>query len=125
MMAPSSAIDPGGHLALQLERLDLLIHREILRLRARDQLAAGELRGVYISDAQADALVARSGQDDAQVDILELTRRAELMRCAQGARAGTELPWLRLAQQFELSLVEQDLLLVAVALEIDPKYETL
>jgi AAA+ superfamily predicted ATPase len=116
--------DPRDHLALQLERLDLLIHREILRLRALDQLSTDDMRGLYISDAQVDALVdrARAGADG-RPDVSELSARAERSRPARTAGAG--LPWSRLARQMELSPVEEDLLLIAVALDVDPKYETL
>jgi hypothetical protein len=35
---------------LALSRLDLLIHREILRLRANYELSLDEFRGLYVSD---------------------------------------------------------------------------
>src|SRR5215469_14119270 len=44
----------------ELARLDLLIHREILRVRAAYQLSLDEYRGVYVSDEQVDALVANT-----------------------------------------------------------------
>ena len=37
------------HLRSRLEWLDLLLHREILRLRASYQLSLDELRGLYVS----------------------------------------------------------------------------
>jgi len=118
--------DPSSHLRLQLARLDLLIHREILRLRAMDQLSADDMRGLYISDAQVDALVNETGAKvDGRIDVAELTTHAE--RLAQAAREPTmdDLPWRRLARRFELSPAEQDLLLIGVALDVDSKYETL
>ena len=45
-------IDPRQFLCVELQRLDLLLHREILRLRARYQLSLDEFRGLYISDEQ-------------------------------------------------------------------------
>ena len=60
----------GTYLDAALHRLDLLLHREILRLRARYQLSLDEFRGLYVSDEQVDHLVrqtcADSGEHPAQ-----------------------------------------------------------
>ena len=45
---------------MALQRLDLLLHREILRLRASYQLSLDEFRGLYISDEQVNQLVNRA-----------------------------------------------------------------
>jgi hypothetical protein len=104
-------------------RLDRLIELEILRLRARYQLSLDEFRGLYITDQQVDSLIAElhggmapgaavPGETDAPVAVAspELT---------------SEPRWLRLAQEFQLSALEQDLVLLALAPELDLKYETL
>ena len=44
-------------LAAELDRLDALVHRAILRLRAGYELSLDEFRGLYVSDEQVDALV--------------------------------------------------------------------
>ena len=44
-----------------MQRLDHLIGQEILHLRTRYQLSLDEFRGLYISDAQVDRLVAQLG----------------------------------------------------------------
>src|SRR5438876_24120 len=49
--------DPAEHLGAELERLTLLLHREILRLRATYQLSLDEFRGLCVSDEQVDRLV--------------------------------------------------------------------
>jgi AAA+ superfamily predicted ATPase len=127
MTAPAAGGDgPSRHLSLQLGRLDVLLHREILRLRAMDQLSADDLRGLYISDAQVDALVNRTGAEvDGRAEVAELTAQADRLGQANLERASDDLPWCRLARRFDLSAAEQDVLLVAVALDVDPKYETL
>jgi len=48
--------DPAEHLAAELQRLDLVLHREIVRLRAAYQLSLDEFRGLYVSDEQVDRL---------------------------------------------------------------------
>jgi hypothetical protein len=99
-------------LEAELARLDRLIHREILRLRAAYEISLDEFRGLYISDEQVDALVRhRHGVDpDAPEDPPALI-------------AGSR--WAMVAERFDLTAVEHDLLLFAVAPEIDRKYETL
>ena len=52
--------EPMEHLAVELQRLDLLLHREILRLRASYQLSLDEFRGLYISDEQVNQLINRA-----------------------------------------------------------------
>src|SRR6185369_750347 len=43
--------------------LDVALHREVLRLRARYELSLDELRGLYVSDEQVDRLLVRSAPD--------------------------------------------------------------
>jgi ATP-dependent 26S proteasome regulatory subunit len=118
------ATDPIDYLSAQLRRLDLLLHREILRLRARYHLSLDEFRGLYISDAQVDALVAGDGADR-NVTADDLTRQAVRLREINASELTDELPWKRMVDEFSLSEVEQDVLLCAVAPEIDVKYETI
>ena len=115
---------PADHLRAQLDRLDLLLHREILRLRAAYKLSLDEFRGLYISDEQVDQLVnqASTAEDPA---VEELTRRAESLRAETAARLPRNFPWARLIEQFELNPLEEDLLLLAAAPEFERKYEAL
>jgi ATP-dependent 26S proteasome regulatory subunit len=117
---------PLEHITAELQRLDLLLHREILRLRATYQLSLDEFRGLYISDEQVNSLIDQSlGYEGEQSIIEELTQRAEALREANAARLHSDLPWQRLANEFSLAPIEQDILLLAIAPEIDLKYETL
>lgn len=100
-----------------LALLDRRIEREILRLRARYELSLDEFRGLYVSDAQVDALVTASaggGSPPANEPTAPIAATLPL-----GAR------WNRVAETFGLSALEQDVLLLALAPEIDLKYETL
>jgi ATPase family associated with various cellular activities (AAA) len=117
---------PIEHLRAELQRLDLLLHREILHLRAAYQLSLDEFRGLYISNEQVDQLVQQqAGQEGALTDCNALTRHAEAMRRANAAQLSPGLPWVRLIAEFGLSPLEADALLLAIAPEIDSKYETL
>jgi hypothetical protein len=108
-------------LEAELRRLDLLLHREVLRLRAAYQLSLDELRGIYISDEQVDALIARSIPPEADDGIVGLTATAEALR----QQIGDASPLGEMARKLELDPFERDALLVALAPELDLKYETL
>jgi ATP-dependent 26S proteasome regulatory subunit len=118
-------MDPSEYLSVELQRLDLLLHREILRLRAGYQLSVDEFRGLYISDEQVNQLIDRAlNYEGATSTTEELTSRAEALRAANLNQCD-DSPWRRLSHEFSLSPLEQDILLLAVAPEIDLKYETL
>src|SRR6266478_5708648 len=118
-------MNPTDYLSTALQRLDLLLHREILRLRASYQLSLDEFRGLYISDEQVNQLVNRAvNYEGPSSAIDELTEKAESLR-AGSTRCDGGSPWQRLVAEFSLSPIEQDILLLAVAPEIDLKYETL
>lgn len=110
----------------ELSRIDLLLHREILRLRAHYQLSLDEFRGLYVSDAQVDALVTQANRGEPSSDVAqELTEQADCMRRKHADRLTPSMPWSRLASMFALAPQEQDVLLLALAPEFDLKYETL
>ncbi len=104
--------------AVPLTRLDQSIEREILRLRTRYQLSLDEFRGLYVSDEQVDALMA----DAQQPAVCPLDAVSD--RVTAGLRDSSPR-WRQLAATFELSPLEEDLLFIAAAPELDLKYETL
>ena len=115
---------PLDSMAIELSRLDVLLRREILRLRASYQLSLDEFRGLYISDEQVDQLVRKKQAEENPIPAAE-----ELLAAADDQRelanARESLPWRLLAERFELNPVERDFLIVAVAPEFDAKYETI
>jgi hypothetical protein len=119
--------DPAWHLARRCSRLDLLLHRQILRLRAAYQLSLDELRGLYISDEQVDHLVSRAavlaGRDDEA--IVALTNRAETLRVALDGEEDPAHPWPRIVGAYRLGKFERDTLLLALAPQLDAKYEAI
>jgi hypothetical protein len=104
----------------ELQRLDLLIHREILRLRASYQLGLDELRGVYISDEQVDSLIAEH-RTAGTPDVTDLTRAADEL----AARLAESSSLATVARQLELTPFERDAILVTFAPELNLKYEAL
>jgi len=119
-------VSESDFLAVELQRLDLLLQREILRLRAAYQLSLDEFRGLYVSDEQVDNLVNMGRADSsASPSISQLTQQAAALREANSARLSPDSPWSRLAAEFSLSSGEQDIILLALAPEVDLKYETI
>ncbi len=109
----------GEYLERELRRLDLLLHREILRLRARYQLTLDEFRGLYVGDKQVDALVSEAVGTNPGVDDLSL--RAEQLREENASERPEE--WDGLERNPGLSPGELDVILLALAREVDLKYE--
>jgi AAA+ superfamily predicted ATPase len=109
-----------AHLARELERLDLLLHREVLRVRARYQLSLDEFRGLYVSDAQVDAVL-RSKHN---VDATEIDNQVDRLAKRNRAALDPVSSWTALSTEFYLTPFDQDTLLLALAPELDLKYET-
>lgn len=116
----------GKSFEVELARLDCLIHREILRLRARYELSLDEFRGLYVSDEQVDALIRNSPQvpDDEKVEALDQLAR-QLGEESGHAATVSLSPWATMIRSLGLTGIEKDVLLLALAPELDSKYETL
>jgi AAA+ superfamily predicted ATPase len=130
------------HLYTHLARLDLLIQREVWRWRHINSPAvqgADEFRGLYVSDAEVDAVlngiypgsdqIARhaSGEDvEAAFGEAIARAEAEIAACEAEVRAqGIVLPLERLQAMFGLTPADVDALLIALAPETDLRYERL
>lgn len=96
--------------------LDDALAREVQRMRARYQPGADELRGIYISDAQVDALLADRPGEPTGLDADLAGRRDALLVAAWQQ----DTPLARVAQRFGLGPVEQVGLVLALAAEVDP-----
>src|SRR5262245_29059152 len=104
-----------------LARLDRLLEREIMRLRARYQLSLDEFRGLYVSDEQVDQLVRAAANEAGQGPFAAATAEGGLLSSVSDQPAR----WAALAARFALQPLDLDLILLALAPEIDLKYETL
>jgi hypothetical protein len=114
-------VEPAAaHVRRELQRFDLLLQREIVRLRGRYQLSLDELRGLYISHQQIDDLVR---QTQPGVDPLDLTVAANTLRAENRAVLPIDSEWRVFVARLALTSAEEDLLIAALALEVDPKYE--
>jgi hypothetical protein len=118
-------------------RLGIIESRVRLAVERRRQVDADpddRFRGLYISDAQVDELLAAApaeapsnGPAQPAAGNADLDRRlAELEAAADVAEAaGLAVRLRRLAGSFGLSAIDVDILLVALAPDLDPRFERL
>jgi SpoVK/Ycf46/Vps4 family AAA+-type ATPase len=112
----------ASRFASALGWVDCTIEREILRLRGRYELSLDELRGLYVSDQQVDRLLHERLSPGSDGDPASaLSERARFLHRVYRASP----PWLGIAKRLQLSDAEFDLLLLALAPEIDLRYATL
>jgi AAA+ superfamily predicted ATPase len=133
---PQPYADSIQHLLGELERLDLLIRQQVGRMRRRHP-QPDPLEGLYISDAEIDALLARPAGRPRwlEAEPSELDRRTDAAlgflstnvadRVAASRRHGIVLRLDRLAARCGLDAGETELLLIALAPDIDPRYQRL
>ncbi len=123
----------GEHLLAELGRLELVLQREILLLRATSAVSEEDFLGTTVSDARVDALLAVEPPLDSAAErilpaVENLTAQIALLTEVNRRRTATaalDLPLGRLQRWFELTPFELDLLLLAAAPELDLRYETL
>jgi len=126
------------HLEAEFARVDLLLHRAMRRWRLAGQNPADDFRGLYIADAEAQALLTRPlgtnwgqtvnlAEEDAQAYVAALAKAAEVVEAIeqQANRAGQVLRFGRLARLFGLNRFERDTLLICLAPSLDLRYERL
>jgi hypothetical protein len=113
------------------DRLALVAARvaaAVARRRAEDPDPTDRFRGLYISEAQVDGLLAGDPgallpelPDDASAGAaLELEARAD-----EAERNGAVLRLRRLARAFELTPLDVELLLIVLAPDLEPRFERL
>jgi hypothetical protein len=125
------------HLLDELGRLDLLLQRRVQEWRAEIGVTE-EFRGLYVSDEEIDRLLQSSSSfgweetdstasgavDDSLLSnqVERKTRQIDQRR-RKSLNEGVDLRLATLADRFDLDRLEQDILLIALAPELDRKYE--
>jgi SpoVK/Ycf46/Vps4 family AAA+-type ATPase len=122
------------HLLAELQILDLLLQRQVMRLRAANLLTEDGMRGLYIPDTQVDELLSQPVhhwhllfRGDEPKGVQAVTVAIEGLREEHAQREATSpgLPLARLSALFDLHADERQVLLIGVAPELDQRYETL
>jgi hypothetical protein len=130
--------DSIEHLADEFKRVDLLVQRALVIVREPKQTGQ-EYRGLLISEPEIDELLSEGEllaqywrkQERHQGELEALDRKLEELRKLTDARteltrkSGVRLTLPLLAERFGLSGAEMDLLLVALAPELETRYELL
>ncbi len=125
---------PIEHALAELARMDLLLRRQVLRLRATRVLNDEALRGIAIPDALADALLGQGKETPDKIaaeSAAQLSKQIEALRRQNATRArssmsgGIQLPMLTLARAFGLNRFEADVLWLAAAAQVQSRYGTL
>jgi SpoVK/Ycf46/Vps4 family AAA+-type ATPase len=137
-LAHEPFLSAADHVFAELERLRLLLERQVLRLRAAHLLHEDQFRGLYISDEEVDALLlsGRKGTVDADRGESPSLLRALNARCDSLAieiaartdaslKNGVTLPLQKLRALFSLSDFNYFALVVCTAPAIDSRFETL
>ena len=140
MSEPTSAnvyTDTREHLLDELVRIDLLIRRYLEVWWAERGADSDGFPGLFISDEEVDRLVLsapealerirtdahHAGQPAHLEGDIETITEAVRQRAGASIEAGVELRLFGLAAEFDLSPIEIDAFVLALAPDIDPKYE--
>jgi hypothetical protein len=126
------------HLRAELARIDVLLRREVRRWQLAGQDPSDAFRGLYISDAKANALLARPlgtswghtvALEPAEAQAFsEAERQATLQAKALSETArcqGKTVRLAHLATAFGLDRFDLDTLLICLAPTLDLRYERL
>ncbi|HLJ46297.1 MAG TPA: AAA family ATPase [Bryobacteraceae bacterium] len=111
------------HILAELHRLDRMLLRHVLRLRAAAAFTESDFRGLYVPDTVADGLLEDTPPADTP-EIEELSAQIDALRHENCVRAN-DSTLLELAMRFELSQLESDAIVIALAPELDSRYEIL
>jgi len=119
------------HLRNEMLRLDLLIHWQIDQFRRQESdLTSQQYRGLFISEEEINDILnektaPNSTKEDTLRQRIQEMNEAISQRVTTSLERGMYLSLVYLTQLFHLSPFEIDCLLVALAPEMDLKYEKL
>jgi hypothetical protein len=128
MAAPPQAMIGDASLVHVLRRLELIearVRAAVARRRATDPETDDRFRGLYISQTHVDRLLAGKIAP-APPDEEAERHRDEVEAAADAAeRSGADVRLRRLARSFHLEDIDVELLLIAMAPDIDARFERL
>ncbi|WP_438854750.1 ATP-binding protein [Agromyces sp. M3QZ16-3] len=115
--------DPGiVHLLGRVGVIEDRIRRLVAARRAVDPQPDDPFRGLYLSDEMVDRLLAGApgvpDWSDASARLAETEQAADLAEAA-----GHQLRLRRMSQAFGLGPIDEDLLVIALAADLDPRFE--
>jgi hypothetical protein len=118
------------HLRVVCRWIDALLHRQVLRLRMHRECTPEDFRGLCIADAEVDLLLASSAAEGGAATEIDSVAPVDYLSSV-GEEESAAL-WLfpdsalsRLCSRFSLDDFERHALMLAVAPELDLRYQTL
>jgi hypothetical protein len=119
--------DPSvAYLLARLAVLEARVRAAVARRRATDADPNDRFRGLYISDAQVDELLAGNrslgSTDDPEIGALSSAAEDE---ADAAERSGATIRLRSLGASFDLDSVEIEIFLIALAPDLDPRFERL
>ena len=116
---------PLQHLVQRLELIEARVRRAVASRQDTDPRPDDGFRGLYISHAEVATLL-ESGSGPPPADAASAERLQEVERAADAAETdGADLRLRRLARGFGLDELDVEILLVALAPDLDPRFERL
>jgi len=113
------------HVLRRLELIESRVRAAVARRRSTDPESDDRFRGLYISQAHVDRLLAQP-IEPAAPDAGAATARQDIETAADAAeREGADLRLRRLARTFHLDEIDIELLLIAMAPDVDARFERL
>ncbi len=113
------------HVLRRLELIEARVRAAVARRRATDPETDDRFRGLYISQGHVDRLLAEKSVPAAP-DASAAKARDEIEAAADAAeREGADLRLRRLARNFHLDDIDIELLLIAMAPDVDARFERL
>src|ERR1700736_155516 len=113
------------HVLRRLELVEARVRAAVARRRATDPETDDRFRGLYISQTHVDRLLADRSAPAAP-DAAAATALEEIEAAADAAeKEGADLRLRRLARNFHLDEVDIELLLIAMAPDVDARFERL
>jgi hypothetical protein len=123
-------VDGPSYLSERLAVVEARVRAAVARRRDTDPTPDDQFRGLYISESDVDRLLVPGGAaaavaapPDGAGPAGGLDRLEE--DAAEAEAAGVAIPLRRLARDFGLTPADVDLLLVAMAPDLDPRFERL
>ena len=122
----TTVADPSlNHVLRRLELIEARVRAAVARRRATDPETDDRFRGLYISQVHVDRLLGEKSVPAAP-DSGAAKARDEIEAAADAAeRDGADLRLRRLARNFHLDEIDIELLLIAMAPDIDARFERL
>src|SRR5438132_8783662 len=113
------------HVLRRLELIEARVRAAVARRRATDPETDDRFRGLYISQGHVDRLLAEKSVPTAP-DAAAAKAREDIEADADAAeKEGTDLRLRRLARNFRLDEIDIELLLIAMAPDVDARFERL